>query len=298
MSIKTIFIALLFVLSLGANERIVSLSPSITEIVYALEKGDKLVATSDYSLYPEEAKKLQIIGGYSNPNIEKILSFSPTLVVGQEHNGATMQKLQYFKIKTLMLNLKTIESIKKSIALIDKEIHGSSPRMTNDIDSKETHSNENHIRHSQLDWESTKLIKNIDNAIKDAPKNKKPHSVMIVYGLHEDLRNGIYIAGHDIFFDDIISTCGNTNAYTSDTTSQPVLNYENVIALNPEQIIILYSKATDSHVDVKKALQAWHSLPTNASKNKRISIVDESYTHIPSHRVALTISRLCREMNF
>ncbi|QOY54752.1 ABC transporter substrate-binding protein [Candidatus Sulfurimonas marisnigri] len=270
MSIKTIFITLLFVLSLGANERIVSLSPSITEIVYALEKGDKLVATSDYSLYPEEAKKLPIIGGYSNPNIEKILSFSPTLVVGQEHNEATMQKLKYFKIKTLKLNLKTIESIKKSIKILSKEIA------------------------SNYD---TKLIADIDDAIKNAPKNKNPHSVMIVYGLHEDLRTGIYIAGHDIFFDDIISTCRNTNAYTSDTTSQPVLNYENLIALNPEQIIILYSKATDLHVDVQKALQAWHLLPTNASKNKRISIVDESYTHIPSHRVALTISRLCKEMN-
>jgi iron complex transport system substrate-binding protein len=120
---------------------------------------------------------------------------------------------------------------------------------------------------------------------------------MIVYGLHEDLRNGIYIAGHDIFFEEIITACQNTNAYTSDISSQPVLNYENVIALNPEQIIILHSHATEADVDVNKALQAWYKLPTNASKNKKISIVDENYLHIPSHRVALTITRLCREMN-
>ena len=119
---------------------------------------------------------------------------------------------------------------------------------------------------------------------------------MIVYGLKEDLRGGIYIAGRDIFFDDTIKLSGNTNCYTNSTTSQPVLSYENVIALNPDQIIILHSHATEPNVDVKKALQNWYSLPTNASANKRISVVDEDYLHIPSQRVALTIKRVSQEM--
>lgn len=268
---KTIFIALLFVLTLGANERIISLSPSITEIVYALEKGDSLVATSAYSLYPKEAQNLPVIGGYENPNIEKIIALKPTLVVAQSYNTNILEKLKYFNIKTVILKLKTIDEIKNSINILSHEI--GSPIIAN------------------------KLTANIDNALLKAPKNKNPHTVMIVYGLHEDLRNGIYIAGHDIFFEDIIKECGNTNAFTGDITAQPVLNYENVIALNPDQIIILHSHATEADVDVKKALQAWYKLPTNASKNGRISIVDEDYLHIPSHRVALTISRLCREMN-
>ncbi|MCW8894601.1 MAG: helical backbone metal receptor [Sulfurimonas sp.] len=268
---KTIFIALLFVLTLSANERIISLSPSITEIIYALEKGDSLVATSAYSLYPKEAQKLPVVGGYESPNIEKIIALSPTLVVAQSYNQTILDKLEHFNIKTLKLNLKTIDEIKKSINILAKEIGSTSI--------------------------ANKLTTNIDNALLQAPKNKNPHSVMIVYGLHEDLRNGIYIAGHNIFFEDIIKECGNTNAYTSDMASQPVLNYENVIALNPQQIIILHSHATEKHVDVDKALKAWYQLPTNASKNKQISIVDEDYLHIPSHRVAQTISRLCREMN-
>ena len=270
MGIKFIFITLLFILTLEANERIISLSPSITEIIYALEKDKNLVATSSYSLYPKEAEKLPIVGSYTNPNIEKILALSPTLVVGQEFNDATLSKLQHFKIKTLKLNLKTINSIKKSIKLLADEIGSKNDK---------------------------KLIENIDNAIINVPKNKNRHSVMIVYGLHEDLRNGIYIAGNNIFFDDIITTCKNTNVYKTNITSQPVLNYENVIALNPDQIIILHSLATEANVDVKKALKAWYNLPTNASKNSRISIVNEDYLHIPSHRIALTISRLCKEMN-
>ena len=108
--------------------------------------------------------------------------------------------------------------------------------------------------------------------------------------------SGIYVAGSDIFFNDIIQLSGNTNAYKDDAISQPVLNYENIIALNPEQIIILHSHATEPNVDVKRALKNWYALPTRAAKNKKISIVDEDYLHIPSQRVALTIKRLSREM--
>ncbi|WP_345992806.1 helical backbone metal receptor [Sulfurimonas sp. HSL-1716] len=271
MSIRTIFGILFFMLTLWGDERIISLSPSITEIVYGLGGGKEMVATSEYSLYPKEARELPVIGGYGNPNLEKIVSARPTLVIGQDFNSAVLQKLQKFGIKTLMLRLQTIDEIKSSISKVAQTI------------SKQKN--------------AAKLIKEINDALKDAKKAKKPHSVMIVYGLKEDLRGGIYIAGHDIFFEDIIKACGNTNAYTSKLLSQPVLSYENVIALDPQQIIILHSKATEPNVDVKRALHNWYTLPTEASKNKKISIVDENYLHIPSQRVSLTIKRLCREMN-
>ena len=270
MSMKTIFLTLLFILSLEAKERIVSLSPSITEIVFALKKGEDLVAVSDYSLYPKEAQSLPVIGSYLNPHLEKIIALSPTLVVAQEFNQEVLEQLKRFGIKTLMLKLQTIEDIKSSISKLATELHANPKTLTDEI----------------------------DDAIKNAPKSKTPHKVMIVYGLHEDLRSGIYIAGNEIFFNDIISLCNNTNAYTANQTNQPILGYENVIALNPDQIIILHSRASNPHVNEEKALSMWHSIPTNASKNRRITVVYESYINIPSHRVALSIERLCYEMRF
>lgn len=270
MSIRIFSFILVITLNSWANERIISLSPSLTEIVYALNKGDSLVGTSSFSLYPEEAQELPIVGGYRNPNLEKILALSPTLVIGQEFSQSTLERLKYFKIKTLMLNLNIIKNIKNSINILALEINS-------------THANI--------------LIQDIEDAIEQALKNKTPHSVMIVYGLRDDLRSSVYIAGHNIFFDDIIQLSGNTNSYSEASTCQPVLNYENIIALNPDQIIILHSHATEPNVDVKKALKAWYAIPTNASINKNISVVDENYLHIPSHRVALTIKRLSNEMN-
>lgn len=266
------FFSLLFVfiITLEASERIVSLSPSLTEIIYALQSGDTLVATSEYSLYPKEAQTLPTVGGYSNPNIEKVLSYTPSLVVGQDFNQGTLQNIAKFGVETLMLDLQTIRAIKQSITLLGK-------RLDKEQKAKE-------------------LVAAIDNALGSAPKAIKTKKVMIVFGLHEDLTRGIYIAGHELFFEDIILACGHKNAFSATFTSQPVLGYENVIALNPDSIIILHSKASNPDVNKQKALEAWHKIPTNAAKNKKITVLEESYLHIPSHRVALTIKRLCEAM--
>ena len=270
MRIRIFSFILLLVLNLYANERIISLSPSITEMIYALGKDKSLVGTSSYSLYPKEAQKIKVVGSYTNPHIEKILALRPTLVVGQTFNHATLKKLKYFHIQTLMLNLQTIKSIKNSIKILAHKLNSKKDK---------------------------KLIDTIDAEIKKARKTKTPHSVMIVYGLRKDLRSSVYIAGKNIFFDEIIELCGNKNAYNNSITSQPVLSYENIIALNPQQIIILHSHATEPNINIKEALDAWYKIPTLASKYKNISIVDEDYLHIPSHRIALTIKRLSLEMN-
>ena len=265
-----ILIALLFILSLEAKERIVSLSPALTEILFALGVGDNVVGVSSYSLYPKEAQELPIVGNYTNPTLEKVIALSPTLVIGQNFNNKSMRDLHIFGIKTLSVSLQSIEDIKKTIALLGEKL--------------------------KKRERAEKLIADIDTAITDAKKVQKPHSVLIVYGLQEDLRNGIYVAGHNIIFEDIILLTGNTNAYSENLSAQPVLNYENIITLNPEQIIILHSLKSAPNTNIKKALQSWYHLPTRASKNGHISIVDADYIHIPSNRVALSIKRLSREM--
>ncbi len=272
MSIKIIFLSLFLILSLEAKERIVSLSPSLTEILFALDLGDEVVGVSSYSLYPKAAKKLPIVGSYTNPTLEKVIALSPTIVIGQKFNAKSLREIERFGIKTLKVSLQSISDIKNSISILANKFYKQK--------------------------EGDKLIKNIDNAIKNAKKSKTPHSVLIVYGLKNDLRSGIYIAGDNIFFNEIIKLSGNTNAYTQNTTSQPVLNYENIIALNPDQIIILHSLKSNPNIDVKKALKNWYKIPTNASKNGKISIVDEDYIHIPSHRIALSIKRLTKEMKY
>jgi len=270
MSIRTFFLLLFLILTLDAKERIIALSPAITEILFALGVGDEVVGVSAFSHCPEAALALPVVGNYTAPSLEKILSLKPSLVIAQDFSTRSIQNLKRFHIPTHIVSLQSISDIKNTIMTLGKAL--------------------DHRSHALA------LVKAIDSAIAQAGQNQNPHSVLIVFGLQEDLRNGIYVAGHHIFFDEIITLSGNTNAYTDTLSAQPVLSYENVIACNPEQIIILHSHESAPHINVKKALQNWYQLPTRAAKNGRISVIEEEYVHIPSQRIAKSITRLAQEM--
>jgi len=259
-------LALVLSLNLFASERIIALAPSISEIVFALGKGDQLVGVSEYASYPPEVKDITKIGGYSNPSLEKIFSLNPSIVIGQSHYDKTLRQLNKLGIKTLSLEMTSIPKIQDSIRQIA----------------------------SALQADPQALLDPIDRAIKKAKaKSKTKQRVLIVYGLSMDLNRGLYIAGHDIFYEDIIKLCGAQNAYEDESLSQPVLHYEGLLALNPDKVILLHHSATDGEVDFNRAKELWYNIPINAGQNKEIVILSEDYLSIPSHRLAKSISSLC-----
>ena len=265
---KKFIIIFLFLLSfLEANQRIVSLSPSITEILFALGKGDEVVATTTYSLYPKEAQKLPVIGSYISVDIEKIISLKPTLVVAQQFLQKDTKNLQKLSIDVLHVKLDTIEHIENSIMLLGKRLGTFT--------------------------EAKKLVALIEKAKKEVKHSQKQKRVLVVFGLHEKIQSGIYVSGNHLFYDEILKICGDRNAFEDESISQPVLNYEHIVALNPDAIIILHSPKSNPHVNRQKALKAWKALPVNATKNDAIYIIEDDYISIPSHRIALSIKRIC-----
>ncbi|WP_457565805.1 ABC transporter substrate-binding protein [Caldithrix abyssi] len=84
-------------------ERIISLSPNLTETLYALGQGDKIVAVSDYCFYPPEVNHKERIGGLLNPNLEKILLLKPDLLIGTPAHAELARKLQAYQIPFVLL---------------------------------------------------------------------------------------------------------------------------------------------------------------------------------------------------
>ena len=109
----------LFILILGVNlfagERVVTLSPSINEIVFALGEGKSVVANTSFCDFPEESKNIKKIGGYNNISLEKILEVKPTVVIGQDYDNKLNSNLNALNIKTLIYKTNTISSIKNTI---------------------------------------------------------------------------------------------------------------------------------------------------------------------------------------
>ena len=102
-------------------QRIISIAPSNTEILYALGLGDKVVGVDQYSDYPAEAKAKASLGGYSTPSIEKIVSLNPDLILATSiHQPRLIPALEEMHYTVVALDPKTLEQTLDGITLVGK----------------------------------------------------------------------------------------------------------------------------------------------------------------------------------
>lgn len=250
---------MLLALQLSAYDRIVALSPAINEIIFALGEGDKIVGNTDYCRYPIESKKIQKVGGYFSPSLEKIVALKPDIVIMQENNAAFDEKVRSLGIRTMVVKIDTIDSIKKAIADIAKLLH------------KEP--------------QGAVIVAKIDRSLgglKGIVKNKK---ILIPIGYHTELSKEIYVAGQNLYFDDIINASGNTNALQTTQKGQPVLNLEKILKLNPDIVIILAPLMGEKKITKEALIAPWLKLPINAAKTKSVFVEEGEYVSIPSDRI-------------
>ncbi len=257
---KLILLIILITFSFS-KERIIALSPSINEIVFALGAGGNVVGNTEYSTYPQESKRVTKVGGYFSPSLEKIIMLKPSIVIMQENNFKLSKQLNKLNIKTKVVKIDRLNNIKDSILSIGEIIGKSS--------------------------EAKDIVKDIDsnlNALKGIVSNKK---ILIVIGHNTTLVKQIFVVGQNLYLNDIIEASGNTNALQSNRKGQPVLNRENIIATNPDIVILLAPFMKEKNLSFEDLVLPWKELPIEASKKEHIYIIDKKYAGVPSNRLVL-----------
>lgn len=102
-------------------QRIISLAPSNTEILYALGLSDRVIAVTDYCNYPTEAKQKPSIGGFSTPNLEEIITLSPDLIMATGmHENRIIPQLEARGLTVMTLDPSTIDQVLEAITLTGK----------------------------------------------------------------------------------------------------------------------------------------------------------------------------------
>ncbi len=193
-------------------QRIISLAPSNTEILFALGLADKVVAVTDYDNYPPEVKEKDSIGGFSTPNIEKIVSLSPDIVFAASlHQKQVIPNLVQRGINVFALNPKTLDGVLEAITLVGK-VSGKN----NEAD--------------RLVADMKKRIKAVTEKTGSLPEGQMPNVLYIVW--HDPLT----IAGGGTFHDELIQKAGGKNI-AHEFSGYSVMSIEAVIEKNPAVII-------------------------------------------------------------
>jgi iron complex transport system substrate-binding protein len=228
--------------------RVVSLSPSTTETMFAIGAGNLMVGRSRYCDHPPEAMKLPQVGGYVDSNIEAIMALKPDLVLGARGPAGTSvtDRLSAHGIGVFFPETETFAQIEEMILEVGKRTaHEEGARKT--VDAMRARTAE------------------VERAVGLRPKPR----VMIVFGLAP-----ISVAGPGGFPDEMLRRAGGVNAVATGP-AYPTLGMERVMALDPDVLIIAAMAEPQAAERVNASAPGWSSLRA-VKQNRVVPIRDES----------------------
>jgi iron complex transport system substrate-binding protein len=236
----------------GTPERIISLAPSNTEILFALGLGDKVVGVTMYCDYPAEAQDKEKVGDYYEPDIEKIIALQPDLILATDfHRFDLIPALEEQGFAVFALAPQTLEDVLESIQGIGQ------------ITDKET--------------KALELVNGMTSKIEEIgePTEELEEEPRVFYMTWHD---PMWTVGRNTWIDDLITVAGGMNIFSEYFESGAMVELEWVVFLNPEIIVT-------SEWSYDWALNATELAGTNASQTDRIYTFDDDLAQRPGPRL-------------
>ncbi len=251
-------------------ERIISLAPSMTEMLYSLGLGDKVIGVTTFANYPEEARQNEKIGSVTDPNVEKIVSLNPDLVL-----AAAVNKMEYVdRLKNLGIKVAGFDpsSIDETIKIMNKV-----GKLTG----------EEYLA-KEVTAKMARELKEIEKLVEKKLANNERPGVF-----YEIWHNPLMTAGEGTFVDDLIETAGGKNIGAMAPGSWPQYSLEKLLIENPD--IYISSHHSDAHTFTVEGLKERANYGSiNAVKNDRVHFIAQDIMTRPSPRIILGLKDLVK----
>ncbi|HET9993383.1 MAG TPA: helical backbone metal receptor [Kofleriaceae bacterium] len=247
----------------AAVARIITLSPSATEVVDALGAAPALVGVDDYSDYPATVKTLPKVGSFIAPNLEAIVRLRPTVVVVDDIHAQTSGALHDAHVATVECPMHALPDVKTCLRQV-----GAALGRTHEADA---------------------AIAAIDKAIEDARAHRPAHhpKVLLVIDRETGGIGGIVAAGPGTFNDELLAVVGGDNVLAGAGTKYPKIGAEEVLRAQPDVILDLSFAGKDS-------LAPWDAVKVPAVATKHvISLFGGALAH-PTPRIGEALAVLAR----
>ena len=248
-----------------APVRIVSLAPSVTEILFALGLDQEIVGVTEFCDYPPKARTKPKVG-YVHPNLESIVALKPDLVIAPREFLRTdlVGKLEQLKIASFILEAKTVEDISSHIQKIG--------RMLNRSPAADLIANE--VR---------RTIADIRSRMQALPRTH------LLYVLNSQ---PLISVGPGSFIDQLIELAGGTNVAGHAKSAYPRLNMEEVIKEDPEIILFPVGNSEGISDSEQQVWQKWTTL--SAVRQGRLHRVSADLLNRPGPRIVQGVEALAR----
>jgi iron complex transport system substrate-binding protein len=236
-------------------ERIVSIGPSITEFLFALGAGPRVVGVDDFSDEPAAAKQLEKVGGIK-VNFEKVVSLKPDLVLTVKFSDGTIEKLAGAGLLVLVVDPQSTGDVARTAILVGRAVGSDGETMARDIQ------------------------KRVDDVrSKTASAATKPR---VYHEIDASDPTKIFTVGPGSYIHDLIEIAGGQNIAARATSAYPQLSAEEILRGDPE-IIVLAAADYSAKPEQVAARSGWGAI--NAVKNNRIVSIAPNLINRPGPRV-------------
>lgn len=255
-------------------QRIISFIPALTEMLFAIGAGPRVVAVGSFDEFPPEVKKLERVGALLDPDLERILSLKPDLVTVYGSQADLQSRLERAGIPTFQYRHAGLPDVSKTILELGTRV--GQPKEAEAL---------------------TKSIQQHLERIRQSVTGRPRPRTMIVFGREALALRGIYASGGHGFLQDMLTAAGGDNVFVDVQRESVQATSELILARRPEVIIEL--RVGDiTPEQQKKEIEVWNRLSSvPAVQSKRVFFMTDARTVVPGPRVAEGTELLARALH-
>jgi len=257
----------------GQAHRVVSIIPATTEMLFAMGAGDRLVAVGSYDRFPPEVEKLPRVGALLDPNVERILSLKPDLVILYGTQTDLRAQLERAGVPAYAYEHRGLADITETIRSLGARVGVS-------------------VAANALAARIEGQLAAIRARVAGQPRPK----TLLVFGREPGTLRNIDASGGIGFLHDMLETAGGADVLADVKQQSVMMTTELVLARAPDVIIELRYARGDS--TPRSDLNAWNALPSvPAVKSHRVFMLQGEEFVVPGPRVAAATERLARALH-
>lgn len=246
-------------------QRIVSLAPSLTETLFALGVGDRVVGVTRYCSHPPAVRELPEVGGHLDPNIEAIVSLEPDLVVLIPSGESSARRLEALGVPVLQIDQHDVGSLLDSITALAAAcgVEDRGMMLRADIERR---------------LASTSAV------VAGAAR------LRTVVAVGHDISGGVvrlvWAAGPDTFYSGVLEIAGGVNAVEGGMVRYPELTREGLTALDPDVVLDVVAGVEDRGLELDQIVEGWRRLKElRAVREDRVRILEGDLMVVPGPRL-------------
>ena len=252
-----------FIQPTARPQRIVSLIPATTEMLFAIGAGDQVVGVGSFDRYPPAVKALPRVGALLDPDLEKILSLRPDLVAIYGTQSDLHQQLQRAHVPVFLYSHTGLADVTKTMRELGQRVG----------------------RDAEADRAAANVETALDSVRRKVAGRTRPR-VLLVFSREAGALRGIFASGGVGFLHDMLDAAGGENVFGDVRRQSVQANTELILARRPE--VILEVRGTPiAPADVASHLKDWSAIPgVPAVRTGRVQIIGDERTVVPGPRVA------------